>query len=194
MLLTDATKNSLLDALGVLIDQVSIHDAYPGTDGSNEVAGATREAVTWNPAAGGLDNDDNPVFTVPAGEAVHWLGFWTDAGDVYRGCVPAGGGALKAVIGDDGTDVLNSDNHGYSDGDSVVFWGDSLPTGLSEGTRYFVRDAATDSFKVSLTDGGAAIDLTTDGDGFAQKYVPEVFGSEGTYTVSDLDIDLSAVT
>lgn len=195
MLLTDATKNTLLDELAVLIDAVTVHDAYPGTDGSNVIGGVASETVSWNVAASGsLDNNANPVFTIPPASEVHWLGLWTDSGDVYRGCVPAGGGALKSIIGDDGTDVLSSDNHGYSDGDSVVFWGDALPTGLSEGTRYFVRDSATDSFKVSLTSGGTAIDLTTDGFGFAQKYVPEVFGAEGTYTVSDLDIGLGAVT
>lgn len=195
MLLTDATKNALLDELATLVDEVSVHDGYPSTSGANEIAGTTRQAITWNVAASGsLDNNANPVFTIPAGEEVHWIGLWTDAGAVYRGCVPAGGGAPKPVIGDDATDVLTSDNHGFADGDSVVFWGDALPTGLAEGTRYYVRDSATDSFKVSATVGGSAIDLTTDGVGFAQKYVPEVFGGEGSYTVSDLDIGLGAVT
>jgi hypothetical protein len=39
----------------------------------------------------------------------------------------------------------------------------ALPTGLAEDTGYFVRDKSGNSFKVSATAGGAAIDLTTDG-------------------------------
>lgn len=196
MLLIDATKNSVLDSLGLLIDLVSVHDGYPGTDGSNEIAATTRQAITWNvAAAGSLDNNANPAFTIPAANTVRWLGLWfNDVADVYRGCTPAGGQALKKFIGNDTDDVITCDNNGYADTDAVVLWGDGLPTGLAEGTVYFIRDVTTDTFKLAATSGGAAIDLTADGDGWVQKIVSETFGGEGTYTVSDLDIPLGAVT
>lgn len=64
---------------------------------------------------------------------------------------------------DTGTDTFTSATHGYSDADAVVFSTGSgsaaLPTGLVAGTVYYVRDSATNTFKVAATSGGAAIDL-----------------------------------
>jgi hypothetical protein len=49
--------------------------------------------------------------------------------------------------------------------------GFSLPTGITEGTSYFViaTGLTTDAFKFSTTLGGAAVDVTASGFGFAQK-------------------------
>lgn len=199
MLLTDNFKNGILDGTTSIadIDLASLHTDYPGTTGANEVAGGSpayaQQAITWNAASGGSkDNDANPVFDVPASTTVYWLGLWDGA--TYRGCMPLGGGALKGFQGEDSTDVLTADNHGFTDGQTVVLWGDALPTGLAEGTVYFVRDATTDTLKLAATSGGAAIDLTTDGQGQIQRIVPEAFNSQGTFTVTDVDVDLSAIT
>jgi hypothetical protein len=60
----------------------------------------------------------------------------------------------------------------------------ALPTGISEGTVYYIVGAATDTFQLSLTSGGAAIDITAVGSGYAQRIVEEAFGAQGTHTVS----------
>jgi hypothetical protein len=66
--------------------------------------------------------------------------------------------------------------------------GASLPTPLAEGTVYFVISAAADSVQLSLTSGGAAIDLTAVGSGFLQRLVEEAFGGQGTHTVSSMSL------
>lgn len=65
------------------------------------------------------------------------------------------------------TDLITAPNHPHTDGDKVrlTVSGGSLPTGLSLGTDYFVRDESGDTLKLSATAGGAAIDLTTAGSG-----------------------------
>ena len=64
------------------------------------------------------------------------------------------------------TDVMTSVAHGMADTTEVyVSSTATLPTGLSANTSYFVRDATADTFKLSATSGGSAIDITTDGTG-----------------------------
>lgn len=65
------------------------------------------------------------------------------------------------------TDTITITGHGLTDGTRVQFTnsGGALPAGLSASTDYYVRDAATNTFKVSLTNGGTAVDITTQGTG-----------------------------
>ena len=66
-----------------------------------------------------------------------------------------------------GTDLCTVYGRTFADGDrlQVLNSGGSLPGGLAVGTTYFVRDASGSTFKVSLTAGGSAIDITSAGDG-----------------------------
>ena len=51
--------------------------------------------------------------------------------------------------------------HGSTDGDPISFsTTGALPTGITAGTQYFVINSATDTFQVSATVGGAAINTT----------------------------------
>lgn len=64
---------------------------------------------------------------------------------------------------------------GLANGDRVTFLtthGSSLPTGITEGALYFVISLSGDTFQVSLTSGGAAVDVTGVGDGVAFKVSP----------------------
>lgn len=64
------------------------------------------------------------------------------------------------------TNKLACVDHGYQDLDPITFAASgTLPAPLVVGTLYFVRDAATDDFKVALTANGTAIDLTDTGSG-----------------------------
>lgn len=199
--LSTAGKNALLDHLASLADFVSLHTAYPGDSGTSEVTGGSpayaRKAHTWNAAASGnLDNSNAPVFDIPAGTTVGWFGMWSDAsaGTFY------GSGTLGSTAdpvpftAEADTDVITADNHGFTDTQTVVVidagGGGVIPTGLTEGTIYFVRDATTDTFKLALTSGGSAIDLTVDGAGFVQRIITETFAAQGTYTLTDADVAL----
>ena len=74
--------------------------------------------------------------------------------------LPSNNGSAKAVTIAT-TDIVTSAAHGYANGDPVVFASLTGGAGLTNGTKYYVRDITTDTFKVSATVGGAAVDVTT---------------------------------
>lgn len=117
-----------------------------------------------------------------------WRGFevYVDYGDGY---IPVAQGDVAATLGastsalnlvsdtsvldtltftaDSGTDVLTATAHGFSDTQIVTVrnTGGGLPGGLVIGTNYFVRDATANTFKLALTSGGTAINITSNGTG-----------------------------
>lgn len=193
-----AAKNIMLDAFGAAADFMSLHDGYPGDNGANEIAGGApayaRKSHTWNAAAGATKDDSNaPVFDVPAGTEAQFVGFW-DAVTVgtYLGCAPLGGGTPLKFTVDATNNTIESLAHGLANGDKVVFFRGAAPGGLTEGVIYFVVNATTDDFQVSATQGGAAIDLTSQAAASCRvsEIVPETFASQGTLTVTDTDVDL----
>ena len=77
--------------------------------------------------------------------------------------LPSNNGAAQAITGTASTNVINDVAHGLRDGDRVIFPTLSGGSGLTAATvAYFVRDATADTFKVSATVGGAAVDFATD--------------------------------
>lgn len=80
------------------------------------------------------------------------------------------------------TDIITSTSHGLVTGDIVFFsTTTTLPAGLSVHTPYYVRDETGNTFKVSATVGGAAIDITSTGTGthyfHTQVKVPDLRSS-----------------
>ena len=64
------------------------------------------------------------------------------------------------------TDIITSTAHGLVNEDLVQFTTTTtLPAGLSLATDYYVRDVTANTFKVSLTKGGVAVDITDTGTG-----------------------------
>lgn len=206
----DTAKNLALDALDetasgtVGITHVGVWtltDPGTGTNATGtEATGGSpayaRVAVTWAAAATGLKSNSGALtIDVPAGTYAFFGLFNASTGNTnnYRGYIPFGGAsALKGFFSVDTTltnDTLFSRGHGMSDGDRVILYNvfsEALPTGVSEGTVYFVVNSSTDLFKVSTTSGGAAVDITAvgGGEGFWQRVVPEVFASQGQITVA----------
>lgn len=202
---TTAAKNQMLDALDETpaapaagIAFWSLHSAY-STTGTNELAGGAptyaRKAAAYSAAAGGSKaSSAGQTFDVPAGATVAWVGRWSlVTGGTFFGMGPAGGGARRQFNVSDAADVtantIDSPAHGFVAGNQVVFWaaaGAGLPTGLAEGTIYFVIAAGltTDVFSVSATSGGSAIDITANGDGEVQLITPEVFAGQGQYNLT----------
>lgn len=66
---------------------------------------------------------------------------------------------------DASTDVFSMTAHGFATNDRIVFTKRDAGAGWSLGTVYFVRDVTTDTFKISTTAGGAAVNITTSGTG-----------------------------
>ena len=64
------------------------------------------------------------------------------------------------------TDVITATAHGLSDGDPIrLTTTGTLPAGLAASTDYYVRDKATNTFKLAASSGGTAIDITDTGSG-----------------------------
>lgn len=72
-------------------------------------------------------------------------------------------GGTVACTADAGTDFINLTAHGYSAGQRLYVTADSMPGGLVAGTPYYVVNPTTNSFQLSATVGGSAIDITTTG-------------------------------
>jgi hypothetical protein len=65
-------------------------------------------------------------------------------------------------------DIFTAPGHTFVNTDRVVFIayeGSTLPAGITEGTVYFIISVSGETFQVSTTSGGAAVVLTSDGDG-----------------------------
>jgi hypothetical protein len=82
-------------------------------------------------------------------------------------------GAFTALAS---TDVFTAPGHSFAVNDTVVFHavsGSSLPTGVTDGTIYFIKTVpvASQTFTISATQGGATLDVTADGDGMCFKDV-----------------------
>ena len=83
---------------------------------------------------------------------------------------------------DAGTDVLTATSHGLSDNDQVILSStNTLPAGLSVNTIYYVISATTNTFQLSTTEGGSAVDITDTGTGthsfHTSQYLPNLNGS-----------------
>ncbi len=74
---------------------------------------------------------------------------------------------FEATVTPTPTNTINKTAHPLVNGNSVYLLttGGFSPGGINETTRYFVVNAAADSFKLSLTSGGAAVTITDAGTG-----------------------------
>lgn len=187
---TTAVKNTMLDA--ITVDAISAHNAFPGGTGANELAGGgyARPAVTFAVAAAGTRSLSSATgITIPTGETVRWLGLW--GGGVFKGYAP-NAGTPKEFIATPSTDTITCPGHGYVDTNKVVFYGDTVPAGLTEGTVYYVVNATADAFQVAASAGGAAIDLTSAGGSacVVSTITEELYGGGGTHTVNSWTLGL----
>jgi hypothetical protein len=66
-----------------------------------------------------------------------------------------------SVTGDAATDVITATGHIYTANQTVIFSAITGGAGLSANTVYFVRNPSGNTFQLSTTSGGAAINFTT---------------------------------
>lgn len=167
---------------------------FTGTEATGGSPAYARIAVTWGTAASGqVANTNALTFDVPAGTYAFLGYFNASSGNTnnYLGYGPFATTAVKGfgevtAAGVTG-DLINSGAHGLVNADRVQVYNvfaESLPGGPTEGTLYFVVGATTDTFQISTTSGGGAVDLTSVGELYFQKVVPEVFGGQGQITVA----------
>lgn len=204
MALNDNGKNALVNGLAAVVTHISLHTAEPDATGSNEVAGGSyaRQAVTWTAAALGVrDNNADITHPVPAGTITHY-GLWSAlAAGTFYGSIPRTGvgeaiyGFATVDAAGVTADAIQSAAHGLANDQRVLVYNvfaESLPTGLAEGTIYFVVGTTTNTFQVSATLAGAAVNITAQGELMFQRCVPEVFASPGSLLTATGNLDLSA--
>lgn len=87
--------------------------------------------------------------------------------------------------------VMTLASHGFAANTTVLLSTDgALPTGLTAGTTYYVRNPATDTFELSLTSGGASINTT--GTQSGTHYVGQMVEVEGSYSPRQVSASLTA--
>lgn len=162
------------------------------TGGGTEVSGGSyaRVAVTNNatnfPAASSGSKSNGTAITFPAatanwgtvvafgifdassgGNLLYWGWLGSDSGKVFTAgtddnvTIPGNG-----LIVDDQVRVL-------------AIPGATLPTGLSEGTTYFVKTSSGNVVTLSATQGGATLDITAAGAGLIAKIQAQTINSGG---------------
>lgn len=99
-----------------------------------------------------------------------------------------------------GADTIAKDINGLTNGQTVEFSSSgTLPGGLTAGVPYYVINATDTTFQVSLTSGGDAVDLTTQGTGthtLTSRFLLSAYGwidYSGSYSQPDSDIKLRSV-
>lgn len=191
----DETVGAGIDFYGLhtLTDPGTATDALTGevTGGSPAYA---RKAAVWGAAASGAkSNSGSVVFDVPASTTVGFVTYWNASTGNTNNFLGYGhlNSTIKGFGSVDATDVTNntitSVAHGLPNDRRVMVYnvhGESLPAGLTEGVIYFVVGTATDTFQVSLTQGGAAVDITGKGELWFADLVPETFAAQGTLTLN----------
>lgn len=197
----DTALNAALDAMVALFDQSSLHTAFSAT-GTNEVTGGSyaRQANTWNAAASGaVDNSNAPSFSVPSGNTIRFIGFWdtVPSPDTFQGMIPnqqAGDVGPARFIVDVSADTIEWPAHGLVTDEGVTFIGGTPPAPIVEGTVYYVENETADDFQVQATQGASPIvpiNFTTQGDQDVRIWQirEENFASDGTFNLTDADID-----
>jgi hypothetical protein len=194
----DSSKNLMLDALfgtnpTAPVTHVAVHSAFD-IGGGNEVSSA-RVAISMGSATNGtITSTGTPTISMPGGSTAAFFGLWSAVTlGTIQFMAPVGSTKAKAVEGDT-DDTIYARAHGFINDEQVTFYGDDLPTGITQGDLYFVVNASADTFQISLTQGGAAIDITADGFGTCYNIAPESFTGAGTLDLSSLVATLNLVT
>ena len=128
-------------------------------------------------------------FNIPVGATVRWLGLWNSG--TYLGYSPNAGNP-KEYIADPTAYTFTCPGHGYVNTNKVVIYGDTVPSGLTEGTVYYVVNATANTFQIAATAGGSAINFTTAGGSgcVVSTITEEVYAGGGTHTISSWTLGL----
>lgn len=178
--------------------QVSLHSAWPGSSGNqgtNEIAYTGYARVAPARTSGGwtvATNTVQPVANIDFGACTGGSATAMFAG---VGTASSGAGKLLAwgtiggapqIASAATSDTVTAIAHGLTTDDRMVFYPGynvTLPTGITEGTVYWIRSGSTaDTFTFSATQGGAAVDVTGAAGAIFQKVTPIVITNSPSVT------------
>ena len=144
--------------------------------GSELVTNGTFDADTdWTKGNGGA-GETNWIITSGAAQYIHYKAAF-DGSD--------------AVIVDAATDTITISGHRFGDGDEVVYanGGGADIGGLVSGSTYYVISSTANTFQLSLTSGGVAVDITAAGAGTDHSFDRQNYGNL-SQTITGLDNDI----
>lgn len=163
---------------------VSLHTADPGEGGSQTTSEATytgyaRVAVArtsggWTVTTNNVTNAAAITFgacTAGSETLTHFAVGTAASGAgkiLYKGALATS--LLGAFIGETDDNITIPGLSGVAVDDRIAFYpveNSSLPTGITEGTVYWVKTVASDVITISTTQGGGTLDITAIGDGIA---------------------------
>jgi hypothetical protein len=169
---------------------VALHSADPGEAGdqsTNEISytGYARVAVARTTGGWTVTNNQvSPAANIDFGEctAGSATAMFFSTGVAASGATKIlHKGPLGSVLGPftaTTADVITLPGlSGVAVDDRIAFFavpGSSLPTGITEGTVYWVKTVSSNDITISATQGGATLDITAAGDGLAFKVTPNV--------------------
>lgn len=158
----------------------ALHSGPPGSAGASaELTGNGYARTVFTPERSVRIMRNTAAIDFPAATGSAWAealfaSVWSasSAGTCYL-TGPLSSESPKVFTLDDATaDTVEIPAHGWADTDRVYLTqiaGFAIPGGLTKDTVYYVRDATTDDFKLAATSGGAAIAITSIGQGVLQK-------------------------
>lgn len=164
---------------------VSLHTADPGEAGSQTTSetaytnyarvAVARSGAGWTVSANSVSNAAAIAFAQCGitGATITHFGLGTDSSGagtlLYSNTLGASNQGPFTAKTDD---TITIPGHTLAVNDLVAFFaafGSSLPTGITEGTQYFVKTVSGADITISTTQGGATLDITAIGDGVAYK-------------------------
>lgn len=177
---------------------VSLHTAYPGeaaNQSTNECAygsyarvAVARSGSGWTVTANSVSPAANVQFPAASSgsEVAYFFGVGVGSSGstvlLYFGGI---GGPPAPFTGTASDNIVKCTGITFSVSDRVAFYvaqGVSLPTGITEGTVYFVKTVSDSDITISTTDGGSELNITADGAGIAQKITPLTITSSPSVT------------
>jgi hypothetical protein len=132
----------------------------------------TNNVTNWPNASAGSKSNGTAI-SFPQATAPGWgalIRFWFIKATNAAGALITYGrlqGPFKVFTADNTTEIFTSAAHGLVNGTPVIVENENgaLPTGLAANTTYYVISVTTNTFQLSATLGGSAINITTDGTG-----------------------------
>ena len=132
----------------------------PPTDGKVDVPDTTVFGVSEAEGVAGSDNINSIALTSTTGARYVQAPTITVAGPTAR--------TITQANIDESTNIFTATAHGMATGTKLTYTSNGtniVHSGgtLADSTAVFVRDATTNTFKIALTAGGTALDITNDG-------------------------------
>lgn len=162
---------------------VSLHTAEPGEAGSQNTSetaytnyarvAVARSGSGWTVSGNQVSNAAAVIFAQcgVTGATITHFGVGTDSSGAGKLLFKA---PLSSVVQGPFTaktdDTITIPGHSLAVDERVAFYpafGSSLPTGITEGTIYWVKTVSGDDITISTTQGGGTLDITAVGDGVA---------------------------